>query len=79
MDNSREHDLWILSRRMNDAMRPLWARKSAYRAYTKILDEMSDRKLVELRHRLIRANRASDINEAEKIELQIRDYVKQKA
>lgn len=79
MDNSRDHDLAELSKRMNDPTKPMWVRKSAWRTFNKILSQVSDKKLVELRHRLIRANIASDVAAVAKIELQIKDYTKQRA
>lgn len=76
MDNSRDHDLADLNRRMNDPTKPMWVRQKAWRTFNKILSQVSDRTLVELRHRLIRANIANDVDAAERIELQIKDYQK---
>ena len=75
MDNSRDHDLRLLHRCFSDKSLPMSKRNAAYRTYQSIQAQVKDRPLVKLRYRLIAAHRASDYEEAEKIEQQIKDYV----
>lgn len=74
MDSSRDADLQALHARFHDSDRPLWQRQKAYRMFQEIQSQVKDRKLVGLRHRLIAALVAKDEYEAEKIELQIKEY-----
>lgn len=74
MDSSREHDLVILHERMNDTSKPLWLRKQAHQMFSRIKDQLKDRKLAAMRLRLITAIRHDDADAADRIEEQIRDY-----
>lgn len=76
MDNSRDHDLIALHKRFNDFSLPKLTRTRAWRSFNKILAQVRDKKLVEMRHRLVRAKLANDSDAADKIELQIEDYTK---
>lgn len=76
MDTSRERDLSHLHKVFTDPTRSLFARKEAYRSFQGIQAQMNDRKLAELRYRLIKSIRAGDNEATDKLELQIRDYAK---
>lgn len=78
MDNSRDHDLRALHKRFNDDSLPLWKRQSAHRTFVSIQEQVKDSRLNELRHRLVRAAHSNDPDAAAKIELQIKDYRKQR-
>lgn len=76
MDNSRDHDLRMLHARMHNPDLSLYSRKVAWRSFNKILAQVNDRKLTELRHRLIRARIDKDLDAVEKIELQLKEYTR---
>lgn len=77
MDNSRDSDLKLLHARMHNRELDVSRRNQAYRSFNSILAQIKDRKLVELRRRMIRARSAGDDLAAEKIELLIDEHVKQ--
>lgn len=74
MDSSRDADLSALHNRFSDTSLPMWKRTQAYRTFQNIQRQLNDKGLAELRHRLIRAHRADDLHEAEKIEQQLKEY-----
>lgn len=74
MDSSREADLSALHKRFQDTDLPMGTRQQAYRTFQTIQSQVKDKGLNELRHRLIRAHRANDVHEAEKIEQQLKEY-----
>ena len=78
MDNSRDHDLRALHQRFNDSSLPLWKRQRAHRTFVNIQEQVRDSKLIELRHRLVRAAHNDDPDAAAKIELQIKEYQRQR-
>ena len=74
MDSSRDEDLTALHKRMNNPDLNHLSRFIAWRSFNKILEQVRDRTLTELRHRLVRARQANDLDVAEKIELQIKEH-----
>lgn len=76
MDNSRDEDLKALHTRFHDKSKSLRVRNLAYRTFQSIQAQVKDRTLVELRHRLIKAHRANDVIEVEKIESQIDEHTR---
>jgi hypothetical protein len=59
---------------MSNEAAPALTRKRAWRSFNSILAQVRDRKLVTLRHRLVKARLAGDIAEAEKIEELIQEH-----
>lgn len=73
-DGGRESDLHRLNRIRNDVTQPRYRRLSAAKAHAKIVAQLSDRQLMALRERLVRASMAKDLEAANRITRQIRDY-----
>jgi len=78
MDNSRDHDLRALHKRFNDHSIPLWKRNKAYRTFQNIQDQVKDKQLIELRHRLVKAAYNDDPDAVARIELQIKEHGRRK-
>lgn len=62
---------------MNDPKKSLARKRMAYKAAKTIVRQMRDRKLIKLRHRLIKAARAHDERIEWKLTNLIRDYLKE--
>lgn len=73
----READLLRLNKLKNDDTKGPKTRLGADRAHTKITMHLKDKKYTNLREHLINATRAEDTEAARKIELQIREYLKE--
>lgn len=58
----------------DDPDKPMLARKRADEAMSRIIRQLEDRRLMDMRMRLIRATRAGDYEASWKIENQIRAY-----
>ena len=56
----------------------MFKRNRAYRAFQKIQDQVKDKELIELRHRLVKAAHNNDPDTAAKIELQIKEHGRRK-
>jgi hypothetical protein len=76
MDNSRDADLAALHKRFNDYSLSRTVRERAYRTFQNIQAQVKDRKLVELRHRLVKAHVANDVEAVERFEGQIREHIR---
>jgi Txe/YoeB family toxin of Txe-Axe toxin-antitoxin module len=74
VDNSRIPDLERLHKTFNNPDKPHNVRVTAYEAYKNILRQYKDRKLAEMRHRLIEAIKADDHEWIDKYEQQIIEY-----
>ena len=74
MDGTREGELKRLSEVFNDPLKSRHERRLAHDTFNKMLRQVKDKKLTELRRRLIRAHNAGDVNAAEKITDEIYDY-----
>lgn len=77
MDSTRDADLKHIRSVMNDPSRSLARKRMAYKAAKTIVKQMRDRKLREMRHRLVKAARAYDESSEWKLTNLIRDYLKQ--
>lgn len=73
----RAGELVRLNKDRNDYTLSKIVRQRANEAYVKISHQLKDKKLMSLRLRLIRATKARDMDIAERIQLQMRDYLKQ--
>lgn len=73
----RTGELKRLGRDRNDYTLSKLVRKRANEAFVKIVRQMRDKKLMSLRQRLIRATQAGDQGASHRIQLQMRDYIKQ--
>jgi hypothetical protein len=73
----RAGELVRLNKDRNDYTLSKIVRQRANEAYVKISHQLKDKKLMSLRLRLIRATKARDMTAAERIQLQMRDYLKQ--
>lgn len=78
MDNSRDADLYALHKRFNDYSLSKTVRKRAYDTFQFVQAQVKDKKLAELRHRLIKAHRANDVEMVERFEAQIKEYTRHK-
>lgn len=78
MDNSRDADLKALYERFNDPTISRAKRIAAHRAFESIQAKVKDRTLVRMRERLVKAHRANDTEEIEKIEQLVREYSRRK-
>jgi hypothetical protein len=75
MDWTREGDLTRLHKVFNDPLKSRHERRLAHDTFNKILRQLKDKKLTELRRRLIRANIADDNDAAvERITEEIHEY-----
>lgn len=74
MDGSRAKDLDMFRERMEDVTLPMSKRRQAANHFFLIRAQIKDRKLAELRHRLIKATRANDLEYIEKFEGQIKQH-----
>lgn len=74
MDWTREGDLTRLHKVFNDPLKSRHERRLAHDTFNKILRQLKDKKLTELRRRLIRAHNAEDVDAAEKITEEIYEY-----
>lgn len=77
MDSSREVDINRLRKALNDPKRSLGRKRMAHKAMKNIVKQMKDRKLTNMRYRLIKAARAHDLHTEWKLANLIRDYLKQ--
>jgi len=78
MDNSRDHDLRALHARFHDEDLPLWKRNKAYRVFQNIQNQVRDKELNEMRHRLVKAAGNDDPDAVARIELQIKEHARSK-
>lgn len=76
MDLGRQKDLHKLQSVIEDRNQPFVTRSIASRSKRSILRDATDRKLTNMRVRLIRAAQSLDQREEWKIANQIRDYLK---
>lgn len=76
--DDRRKDLDHLERIINNPDKPQHARFGAAKAKDNILSQYKDKKLVELRHRLMRAAAAGDEMAEWRISNEIRKHTKQK-
>lgn len=74
MGTSRDDDLRELHRIMNDPDKPKHVRRTAHRSFENILKQSKDKKLEDLRWKLIQATRANDKKWIESYERQIEEY-----
>ena len=74
MDWTREGDLTRLHKVFNDPLKSRHERRLAHDTFNKILRQLKDKKLTELRRRLIRANIADDDAAVERITEEIHEY-----
>ena len=74
MDGTREGELKRLSEVFNNPLKSRHERRLAHDTFNKILRQVKDKKLTELRRRLIRAHQANDTEAAEKITDEIEAY-----
>lgn len=73
----RDGELKRLNDDRNNSRLSKFVRQQADKAYHEIVRQLKDRKLMGMRLQLINASRAHDSVTAEKIQLQMRDYLKQ--
>lgn len=73
----REKQLYQLNKDRNDPTKPMVARKWADAAHRKIVNQLKDRKLMAMRERLIKATRAGDKLEMNKIQAAMKAHEKQ--
>ena len=78
MDWTREGDLTRLHKVFNDPLKSRHERRLAHDTFNKILRQLKDKKLTELRRRLIRANIADDDAAVERITEEIHEYSRRK-
>lgn len=78
MDTSRLDDMKRLHRMFTDPNKPESIRRNAHRSFENIKKQLADKKLAEMRHRLILAIRANDTKYIEKFEQQIDEYTKRR-
>ena len=78
MDWTREGDLTRLHKVFNDPLKSRHERRLAHDTFNKILRQLKDKKLTELRRRLIRANIADDNDAVERITEEIHEYSRRK-
>lgn len=76
-DSSRIHDLRQLKGWMNDSKYSKARRKMFSETYKKIQTQLHDKKLANMRERLIKATKAEDKLEMWKITNQIKSYAKE--
>ena len=74
MDGTREGELKRLHEVFNNPLKSRHERRLAHDTFNKILRQIKDKKLTELRRRLIRAHNAEDVDAAEKITEEIYEY-----
>lgn len=77
MDSSRDADFKHLRSVIANPKKPRGVKRAAHIAAKKIVSQMRDRKLTQMRHRLVKAARAHDEHVEWKLTNQIRDYLKQ--
>lgn len=73
--HGREGELYKLDQQRKDILLSKDHRQAADRAFKKIASQLADRKLMDMRMRLIGAARAGDELEQHKITRQMRDYL----
>lgn len=73
----RTGDLEKLNRDRNNPSLSKFVRAQADEAHTKIVSQMKDRKLMGMRLRLIKATQTGDLNEANKIQISMKAYLKE--
>jgi len=73
----RTGDLVKLNKDRNDYKLSKFTRSQADKAYAKIVVQLKDKQLMKLRLRLIKASIAGDLNEADKIQQQMRSFTKE--
>jgi hypothetical protein len=73
----RTGELLRLNKDRNDYTLSRIVRSRANEAYVKIANQIKDKKLMSLRLRLIRATQAGNMKISEKIQMQMRDYLKE--
>ncbi len=76
MDGSREGDLKYLKAIINNPKKSLASKREAHKTARHIIEEMKDKTLRKLRHRLVSAARATDMDAEWKLSNQIREYQK---
>ena len=74
MDGTREGELKRLHEVFNNPLKSRHERRLAHDTFNKILRQVKDKHLTELRRRLIRAHQANDTEAAEKITDEIEVY-----
>lgn len=74
MDGTRDKDLSMLHKRFNDVSLPLYKRREAHLRFQGIQAQVKDRKLVELRHRLVKAIKAEDVVYIQRFQQMIEDH-----
>ncbi len=77
VDSSRAKDLSLLKSWMNDPSYGLARRKMFFRTFQRIQSQLHDKHLAMMRERLIKATKAEDSKEMQKITNQIKDYSKE--
>lgn len=77
MDSSRDADLRRLRAELNNPRTSLARKVVVHRIAKKIVGQMKDRKLTAMRHRLVKAARAHDMEVEWKMTNLIRDYLKE--
>lgn len=74
MDGTREGELKRLHEVFNNPLKSRHERRLAHDTFNKILRQVKDKHLTELRRRLIRAHNAEGVDAAEKITDEIDEY-----
>ena len=77
IDSSRIRDLIQLKEWMNDPTMSIPRKQMFKRTYDKIISQLNDRKLAQMRERLTKATFAEDKVDMWKITNQIKDYSKE--
>jgi hypothetical protein len=77
MDDGRKLDLQELDAVLNDPTKSRWAKNLAYRSKKKILLQLKDKRLTQLRQWVINAQRQHDYEVAEKLTYLIKDHTKE--
>lgn len=74
MDSSRDRDLYLLKERMEDDSLSDTQRSGARRIFDSIRMKQKDRKLSELRRRLVYATKAADHDAIEALQAHIKEH-----
>jgi hypothetical protein len=79
VDSSRIKDLEYIQKILDDPKHPQYRKERYARTREKILSQLKDPELAQLRERLVRATIAEDKVEIQKIQLQIKAHTKEEA
>lgn len=79
MDNSRDKDLLTLYERFTNPKVRRGERRRIHNKFVNIQNQVTDRGLTKLRYALISASRSGTADDINKLELQIKEYLRLKA